>query len=156
MGSGEPSVHQEDKSDMFKFIMNLTVSGFRIYLNSNSEIYIPTNKWLQVKDREEELAMDPKVLINLMKQAFDAPSGSKKHQFITNKISEVKLHTSLYMPLETEESRKAGITNEGVNHYGCFVSLSNGLEFRLSPEVLNAISTFNGRCAIGILIKDLK
>jgi hypothetical protein len=35
---------------MFKFVKNLSIEGFRIYLNSNTPIYIPTYKWLQVID----------------------------------------------------------------------------------------------------------
>jgi hypothetical protein len=60
------------------------------------------------------------------------------------------------MPLETEETKKDLLKPEGNSEYHCMISFSNGLEMRLSPQVFDSISTFNGRCAIGILIKDLK
>jgi hypothetical protein len=39
-----------------------------------------------------------------MKEAFTSPV-SKKHQYITNKIDEIKMQSSLYMPLEKEETK---------------------------------------------------
>lgn len=49
----KPSQNEEAKSDMFQFVNNLSIEGMRVYLNSKTEVIIPTEKWVLVKDLDE-------------------------------------------------------------------------------------------------------
>jgi hypothetical protein len=42
---------------MFKFVTNLSFTGIRYYLNVNSQIYIPSDKYLSIINENAEKEM---------------------------------------------------------------------------------------------------